>query len=103
MVSFEINKRPCIEDPAYNSHRAEHVLDGLVAQFAAALPPSLKTLVAVPGLRMQINFGHLNILTKRKNMANRVSLEEYKSALDSYTSRGRGVRIEPEYVECSTD
>lgn len=98
-VSFETGKRPVVEGSSHSSHYPGHAVNGLVAQFTTALPPSLKTLVALPCLKMQINFGHLNILAKRKAVGNLLSLEEFKSALGLYSSRGRGATIQKEYVQ----
>ncbi|OAQ98927.1 hypothetical protein LLEC1_01091 [Akanthomyces lecanii] len=96
VVSFETGKRPVIQGSSHSAHYPAHAVKGLVVQFATALPLSLRTLVALPCLKMQINFGHLSILAKQKNPGNLLSLEEFVSALDVYSSRGRGVSIQKE-------
>lgn len=98
-IRFETGKRPVVEGSSHSSHYPTHAANGLVAQFATALPPSLKTLIALPCLKMHINFGHLNILAKRKTVGSLLSLEEFESALGLYSSRGRGATIQTEYVE----
>lgn len=97
-IRFETGKRPAVENPNHRLYYPVHAIGGLAAKFAATLPPSLKTLVALPCSKMQINFGYFNILAKRKTVGDVLSLEEYESALNLYSSRGRGATIQTEYV-----
>ncbi|KAJ6781038.1 hypothetical protein PWT90_04778 [Aphanocladium album] len=98
-IRFEIKKRPAIQtDENFSSH-ASHVTGGLSTQFASALPSAFKTLLALSSLKMHVNFGHFYILAKRKNIENLLSAEEFKSALDLYSSRGRGAIIQTESLD----
>ncbi|ATY61799.1 hypothetical protein A9K55_008257 [Cordyceps militaris] len=96
-IKFEIGKRPVVESTTDNARDAEYGLSRLVAHFATILPSAVKSLAALPALKMQINFGYLKVLAKRKSVGNRLSCEEFESALGSYSSRGRGLSIDNEF------
>lgn len=98
-IAFEVGKRPSIEDAKNFPTYPAHAIRGLGVQFADVLPSAFKSLVALECLEMRINFGHLNILTKRKTAGDILPLEEFESALDLYSTRGRGAVIQTEYVQ----
>ncbi|KGQ07578.1 hypothetical protein BBAD15_g7119 [Beauveria bassiana D1-5] len=95
-IGYEIGKRPVVKGAKNNSHYSKYMLDALVIQFAAALPPALKTLKFLRYLTMHVDFGHLNISAKPKTAGKRLSVEEFSRALNLYSSRGRGATIQTE-------
>lgn len=100
-ISYEIGKRPVVKGVKSKSNYSECTLDALVIQFAAALPPALKTLKFLRHLKMHIDFGHLNISAKPKTAGNFLSVKEFSRALGLYSSRGRGATIQTEQVHYS--
>lgn len=98
-IVFETGKRPILKDGRVCLNPPLHALSVSLPEFSRLLPRSFKTLVALPCLRMQITFGNINIVTKRKRTANLLSIDDYAKALEKYSSRGNGAVVQTEYVK----
>lgn len=95
-VLFETEKRPVLKCGTKHDGYPSHAIDSLSGQLCKQLPQSFKTLVALPCLSMNISFGHLRILAKKKSTGRELSFIDFEAAMRQYSSRGRGAAIQTE-------